>query len=504
MLQKKGKAMAEKHGNDLQDDMLTAALGMTASMSVEENVMALLKQGLSLCIKILNCERGLLISASGDGSRDVIEHQGSGEKSDPYSSTAIKLVNEKNEPLLISDTIDDQLLGSQESIARHDIRSVLCSKLDTLKHVFGDKRVYLYLDSQTNRQSFSMSDLEKFRILSQLMAGLVKKSELLVEQEAQIEELKNRVHEKEFEDLIFGSASFEKCLTLVKQGAATEVPILLIGETGTGKEALARIVHSLSPRKEGQFLAVNCGAIPSNLIESELFGHEKGAFTGAVGVKKGYFEEASGGTLFFDEVGELPTEMQTSFLRALQEGEINRVGSSKPINIDVRIVSATNVKLEEAVENGTFRKDLYYRLNVFPVEVPPLRQRGEDSLLLAKYFLRTYSQTYGNKQLKLTADCEKAILAYDWPGNVREIQNHVQRAVITANGPSISREDLKLEEEISNKYSTLREARESIDREMIGSALSRSPNNLTNAAKILDIDRKSLRLLLEKYGIDQG
>jgi transcriptional regulator with PAS, ATPase and Fis domain len=495
--------MTETQKENKQDDLLTAALRMTASMAVEENVIALLRQGLSLCIKVLNCDRGLLISESSDGSREIIEHQGSGDKNTPYSNTAIQLVKEKQEPLLISDTVSDELLGAQESIARQDIRSVLCARLDALKHAFADKQVYLYLDSQTTRQSFTMDDLETFRLLSLLMANLVKKSELLVEQEAVIEELKNRVHEKQFEDLIFGSESFEKCLTLVKQGASADVPILLIGETGTGKEALARIVHNLSSRKDNPFLAVNCGAIPENLIESELFGHEKGAFTGAVGMKRGYFEEASGGTLFLDEVGELPPQVQASFLRALQEGEITRIGSSKPIKVDVRIVSATNVNLENAVDSGSFRKDLYYRLNVFPVEVPPIRQRGEDSLLLARYFLKNYCETYASNQLKFTSDCEKAILAYDWPGNVREIQNHIQRAVITAGGTTISRSDLGLGKETSSKFATLKDAREAVDREMIQNALSRSPNNLTNAAKILDIDRKSLRLLLEKYNIKQ-
>lgn len=495
--------MAEMQKDNNRDDLLTAALRMTASMAVEENVIALLRQGLSLCIKVLNCDRGLLISESSDDVREIIEHQGAGDKNTPYSNTAIQLVKEKKEPLLISDTISDELLGTQESINRQDIRSVLCARLDTLKHAFADKQVYLYLDSRTISQSFSMADLETFRLLSLLMANLVKKSELLVEQEAVIEELKNRFHEKQFEDLIFGSEAFEKCLTLVKQGASAGVPILLIGETGTGKEALARIVHNLSPRKEGPFLAVNCGAIPANLIESELFGHEKGAFTGAVGMKRGHFEEASGGTLFLDEVGEVPPQVQSSFLRALQEGEITRIGSSKPVKVDVRIVSATNVNLEDAVDNGSFRKDLYYRLNVFPVEAPPVRQRGEDSLLLARYFLKTYCETYGSRQLKFTSDCEKAILAYDWPGNVREIQNHVQRAVITADGQTISRSDLGLENRRGSKFASLREAREAVDREMIQNALSRSPNNLTNAAKILGIDRKSLRLLLEKYNINQ-
>lgn len=495
--------MTEMQKENNRDDLLTAALRMTASMAVELNVISLLRQGLSLCIRVLGCDRGLLVSESLDGRREIIEYQGAGEKNTPYSSTAIQLVKEKKEPLLISDTINDEFLGAQESIARQDIRSVLCAHLDALKHAFADKQVYLYLDSQTTRQSFTMSDLETFRLLSLLMANLVKKSELLVEQEAVIEELKNKVYEKQFEDLVFGSKAFEKCITLVKQGASTDVPILLIGETGTGKEALAHIAHKLSTRKEGHFLTVNCGAIPENLIESELFGHEKGAFTGAVSMKKGYFEEASGGTLFLDEVGELPLQVQASFLRALQEGEITRVGSSKSRKVDVRVVSATNINLEDAVKNNSFRKDLYYRLNVFPIIVPPIRQRGGDSLLLARYFLKSYCETYSSSQLKFTSDCEKAILAYDWPGNVREIQNHVQRAVITADGKTISRSDLDLESRDKTKFSTLPEAREVLEREMVQNAISRSPNNLTNAAKILGIDRKSLRLLLEKYNINQ-
>ncbi len=503
MWKMKGLRMAQTQKNDSGDDLLTAALRMTASMAVEEKILSLLREGLSLCVKVLNCDRGLILSESPDGTREIIGHQGGEDSSVPYSTTALQLVNEKEEPLLISDTIEDETLGTQESINRLDIRSVLCARLDTMKHAFGDKRVYLYLDSQTNRRPFAMGDLEKFRLLSLLMANLVKKSELLEEQEAQIEELKNRVQEKQFEDLIFGSESFEKCLTLVKQGAATEVPILLCGETGTGKEALARIVHKLSSRQGEPFLAVNCGAIPSNLIASELFGHEKGAFTGAVGMKKGFFEEASGGTLFLDEVGELPAEIQTHFLRALQEGEITRVGSSKPIQVNVRIVSATNVDLEKAVGRGSFRKDIFYRLSVFPVDVPPIRQRGKDSLLLANYFLKMYSETYGAQKLKFSNDCEKAILAHDWPGNVREIQNYIQRAVITAQGSTINREDLGLQTQDSSEFSTLRDAREVLDREMIRNALSRSPNNLTNAAKILGIDRKSLRILLEKYGMDR-
>jgi len=361
--------------------------------------------------------------------------------------------------------------------------------------------MYLYLDSHTDRRPFSEGDLEKFRLLSSLMGSLVERVEQIARQEATIEELKSRMEERQFEDLIFGSEAFAKCLELVRQAAPTDVPMLLLGETGTGKEMIARVVHKLSAREKKPFLAVNCGAIPGNLVESQLFGHERGAFTGAVSSRKGFFEEADGGTLFLDEVGELPADAQAHFLRVLQENEIVRVGSAKPTKVDVRIVAATNVDLEQAVRDGTFRSDLYYRLNVLPVVIPPVRERGEDSLLLARFFLDRYAQTYGKKNLKLSRDAEKSILTYDWPGNVREIQNRMQRVAITASSQTIDKADLGLAEGGLSNYSSLRDAREAVDREMISKAMSRSPGNLTNAAKILDIDRKSLRILLEKYGI---
>jgi transcriptional regulator with GAF, ATPase, and Fis domain len=490
--------MTESSGNDL----ITTALRLTASMAEEADVMALIRQGLEICFRVLSCERSLLLAQNSDGAREVVHHAGGGDKNDPYSTTALRLVDERNEPLLISDTVGDQVLSTQQSINTANIRSVLCSRLDTLQKFFAGRKVYLYCDSHTNRRPFNQDDLEKFRLLSRLMASLEKKSELIAEQEAEIEQLKGLVRERRFEDLVFGSTSFEKCLTFVKQGATADVPVLLIGETGTGKESLARIVHKISPRADRPFLAVNCGAIPANLVESELFGHEKGAFTGAVAMKKGYFEEASGGTLFLDEIGELPLAAQTNFLRVLQEGEIVRVGSTKPIKVDVRIVSATNIDLEAAVNDNRFRKDLYYRLNVLPVKVPAIREREDDSLLLARFFLKQYGEMYGAGTIHFSREAEKAVLMYNWPGNVREIQNRVQRAVITASGQTVTAEAIGLDLNDTSASTSLYEAREAVDREMIAVALKKSPGNLTNAAKILGIDRKSLRLLLEKYRID--
>ncbi|MDD5676345.1 MAG: sigma-54 dependent transcriptional regulator, partial [Chitinivibrionales bacterium] len=387
----------------------------------------------------------------------------------------------------------------QDSVHNADIRSILCSCLHQGQK--NAKSIYLYLDSRSYKGAFTLEDLQIFRRLSSIMELLLRKSDALQEKENTIATLKNRIEEKQFENLVFISESFEQCVKTIMQGAALDVPILLIGETGTGKEVLARAIHRRSPRKEAPFIAVNCGALPANLIESQLFGHEKGSFTGAIATTRGYFEEASGGTLFLDEAGELPLDIQVKFLRALQEKEVVHVGASQPIKVDVRIIAATNVDLDRALSENRFRKDLYFRLSVLQVRVPPVRERGDDALVLANFFLKKYCESFGTKALELSRGAEKSILMYDWPGNVREIENKIQRAVITTHGEAITSESLGLNSTTDLKYRTLHEAREAIDREMIAHALKKAPGNLTNAGKILDIDRKSLRILLEKYGI---
>lgn len=488
---------------DKPRNILSGMLELTADMAEQDKADELLRRGMRLCTQVLDCDRCLLIAEKAEGGRRIVAQTGDGDEPQRYSTTAIKLVTERHEPLLISDTLEDDQLSTRESIARQDIRSVLCSGLDT-QSASEPQRLFLYLDSRSDKRAFSQRDLEHFRLLTRLIGALAHKSELLADREAALEELRGRMREKQFEDLVFGSEAFRKCIDLVKQGAATDVPLLLYGETGTGKERLANSAHKLSKRADRPFVAVNCGAIPPTLIESHLFGHEKGAFTGALAMRKGCFEEANGGTLFLDEIGELPTEAQAHFLRALQEGEIMRVGSAKTISVDVRIVAATNVNLEEAVGAGKFRKDLYYRLNVLPVKIPPVRERGEDARLLARYFLRKHAESFGRRSISFSREAEKAILVYDWPGNVREIENRVQRAVITSSGSMIAAADLDLTDGESARQTSLREAREALDREMIARALARSPGNLTRAAEILGIDRKSLRILLEKYGIDHG
>jgi len=488
-----------KH-NTGNTDVVLHILQLTHEMALETNPHKLVTLGLNVASKIFSCERALLIVEKESAPPHVIESVGTASEA-PFSTTALALAREKNHPLLISDTIDNIDLSSGQSIVRHDIRTILCAHLSLESSLFENQSVFLYLDSHTSKQPFTGRDLQHFKILVSLMSSLVHVSEQRVAQEATIEALKEQMAAQRFDDIIYTSENFKQCITLIEQSAPTDVPVLILGETGTGKERLARLVHRLSNREKGPFIAVNCGAIPPNLIESHLFGHEKGAFTGALAQKKGFFEEAHEGTLFLDEIGELPQSVQSHFLRVLQEGEINRVGSTKPIKVNVRIVAATHVRLESAIENGSFRQDLFYRLNVISVTVPPVRDREDDAVLLAHYFLNHYGKTLGIDTHSLSRDAEKAILSYDWPGNVREIQNRIQRAVIISQGKPIDSTMLGLTEAKPHLRKTLRQAREELDCTMIKDALKKAPDNLTQAAKILDIDRKSLRILIEKYGL---
>ena len=256
--------------------------------------------------------------------------------------------------------------------------------------------------------------------------------------------------EHNFEEIISKSKRFRKVLNQLEQVAATDATVLILGESGTGKELIARAVHNVSKRKDRALVKVNCAALPATLIESELFGHEKGAFTGALGRKIGRFELADGGTLFLDEIGELPLELQPKLLRVLQEGEFERLGNPETKKVNVRIIAATNRDLIEEVNKGNFREDLFYRLNVFPLEIPPLRERKEDIPLLASHFLLKYSSAFGKKVDSIGQTSINHLSNYSWPGNVRELENVIERAVITTTGNKLNLEEIpskKIDEE---------------------------------------------------------
>jgi two-component system, NtrC family, response regulator len=307
-----------------------------------------------------------------------------------------------------------------------------------------------------------------------------------------------------FEDMLGTSPQMQAVFAFIRKVAATNAPVLLLGESGTGKEMAAAAIHRRSTRKEGPFVAINCNAIPENLLESELFGHEKGSFTGAHVQRKGLLETASGGTLFLDEIGELPPAIQVKLLRFLQEQRLQRVGGRQEIQVDTRLVAATNADLKELINNGKFREDLYFRLAVVTIRLLPLRERGEDVVFLARDFLQRYAGQNGQTKMVFAPDALRAMNRHSWPGNVRELQNRVKRGAIMASGSRVSAKDLELERDPgvrSSAATTLRQAREHVEREMVEQALKKNSGKITSAAADLGISRPTLYELMEKLGI---
>ncbi|MBM4351784.1 MAG: PEP-CTERM-box response regulator transcription factor, partial [Deltaproteobacteria bacterium] len=321
----------------------------------------------------------------------------------------------------------------------------------------------------------------------------------LFQLEEEHRELQRRLTTPSFEGMLGTSPQMQTVFSSIQKVATTEAPVLITGESGTGKELVARAIHRLSQREKGPFIVINCGAIPETLLESELFGHEKGAFTGAHIQRKGRFEKASGGTLFLDEIGDLPLPLQVKLLRFLQEQKIERVGGREEISVDARVLTATNKDLKQELKTGKFREDLYYRIGIITIFLPPLREREGDILLLASAFLQKYSFENRKKIAGFTPHAIRAIETYGWPGNIRELENRIKRAVIMAENSKITPQDLELDS-IYTKYQGkgLKEAREELEKEFIQKALAENKGNITQAAGELGISRPTLYELMEK------
>ncbi len=317
--------------------------------------------------------------------------------------------------------------------------------------------------------------------------------------------------------IIGQSAAIVGVYSILDRVADTPTTVLVTGESGTGKELVARALHEGSSRRERPFIKVNCAAIPHDLMESELFGYEKGAFTGAVASKPGRFELASGGTLFLDEIGTIPIEMQVKLLRALQESEFERVGGIKTIHVDVRLVAATNSDLKKEIAAGHFREDLYYRLNVVPIHLPPLREREQDTLLLARHFVKKFDARLGKRVEGLEPEVDRALLSYPWPGNIRELENVIERAVLFCDGERIRLQDLPPEVREDKNVpppsssatpmpgdglkEQVKAAMSRLERELIVHALDQTGGNVTHAARLLKISRKGLQLKMKELGL---
>ncbi|MBK7631509.1 MAG: sigma-54-dependent Fis family transcriptional regulator [Ignavibacteriales bacterium] len=327
---------------------------------------------------------------------------------------------------------------------------------------------------------------------------------------SEIQLLKNQLKEKfKIDSFVSHSPKMEEVLSLASRAADSKATILINGESGTGKEVLAKSIHYVSPRKENPFIAVNIPALPETLLESELFGHEKGAFTGAEKAKKGRFELANSGTIFLDEIGDIPINLQVKLLRVLQEHQIERLGSTESVDIDVRIIAATHQNLEDKIKDGSFREDLFYRLNIVSLNIPPLRERREDILPLIEYFINKYTKENGRQKLSISKEAVDLLIKFNFPGNVRELENIIERAVVLCRTEIITVSDLpnvvsgfKAEKEILTKAdATLTEQVEELERKLIFDALSKANGNQSQAGRMLGLTERNLRYKMQKYEI---
>ncbi len=330
---------------------------------------------------------------------------------------------------------------------------------------------------------------------------LLKRCFHVAQLEREFRDLQQRLNGDAFEGLLGASPAMQAIFDSIRKVATTEVPVLILGESGTGKEMAARAIHQRSARKDGPFVAINCSAIPETLLESELFGHEKGAFTGAHMQRKGRMEMASGGTLFLDEIGEIPLPLQVKLLRFLQEQCIERVGGRQQITIDARVIAATNADLKKGMAAGTFREDLFYRLAVVQIVMPALRDREGDARLLAQAFLQRFATEGRKAGMGFDREALRAVTNHSWPGNVRQLENCVRRAVIMAEGKRLTVQDLELTAVAGSTSATLKEAREEAEREVVRRTLRKHSGKIAPAASELGVSRPTLYELMEKLGI---
>lgn len=396
-----------------------------------------------------------------------------------------KVINSKK-PLIISDALKDTEFKTSASVINLKLCSVICVPLIYQGNILG----LIYLGNDNVANLFDQSSLEIVTIFASQVT-------LLLRSALHIDTLEKKLDIRNFNSIVYSSPSMTEIIEKMKKVAQTDVTVLIEGETGTGKEILAREIHNLSPRRNGPFVAINCAAIPKDLLESELFGHTKGAFTGAISTREGKFQLASKGTLFLDEIGDMPLPLQVKLLRAIQDKVVTKVGSNTPEEVDVRIICATNQNLEELVKNKKFRQDLYYRINVVRFYLPPLRDRGEDIMLIARYYLQKFKEEYKSPVEGFSISAIKAINSYNWPGNIRELENRIKKAVILARHPLIEKEDMELPEESDTPVLPLAQAREEFQRRYILQVLRKNGGNRTKTAKDLGVDPRTIFRYLE-------
>jgi transcriptional regulator with GAF, ATPase, and Fis domain len=462
--------------------------------SVPEQLEALL----DAVIEATNAGKGFVILLK-DGELQVTVARHLDQKSLPtgvhqLSDSILRRVMETQRPLIVSDALHDTMFKSAESVMNLKLSSVMCAPLVAQGQMLG----LIYVGNDDVVSLFEQGSLDLLTVFagqaSLILQSALRLDEVVTDRDRMAVELESR----RFGDIIGSCPSLLEVFKRVEKVASTDINVLITGETGTGKELIASELHRRSRRAKGEFVVVNCGAIPENLMESELFGHVRGAFTGAVATRQGKFQLADGGTLFLDEIGELPLQLQVKLLRALQERVVVKVGDSKPERVDIRIIAATNRTLEDEIRKGTFREDLYYRLNVVNLHLPPLRERGDDVVVLAKYLLAKYVKELGAEVKGFTPAAIAAMKQHAWPGNVRQLENRLKKAVVLCDRALLEPEDLDLHPDSLDGVLPLAEAREEFTRRYILEVLERNGGNRTQTARDLGVDPRTVFRYLER------
>ncbi len=410
------------------------------------------------------------------------------------SDSIVQKVLSTRRPLVVADALHDDEWSSSASVVNLRLQSVMCAPLIARGEVFGA----IYLGNDSVRNLFDARSLETLTVFASQASLLLQNALLLRDLRRENEELREAIDNRRYGELVGAGPSMREVYRRIEKVAPTDVTVLIQGETGTGKELVAREIHRRSARGTGPFVAVNCAAIPEGLLESELFGHVKGAFTGAVATRAGRFQAASGGTLFLDEIGEMPPALQVKLLRAIQERVVQRVGDSRPEPVDIRVLAATNRNLEDEVRAGRFREDLFYRLHVVSIGLPPLRERGDDVTVLGRWFLQRYAAEFDSRARGFAPAALAALRKYHWPGNIRELENRVKKAAVLADGPLVTAEDLDLRPESLDAALPLADAIEVFRKRYISEILERNGGNRTKTAKDLDVDPRTVFRHLEK------
>jgi transcriptional regulator with GAF, ATPase, and Fis domain len=456
-------------------------------------------------IQITNADKGFLILAEGE-TLDIkvarnLNRENIADAITQLSDSIIAKVVKSRKPVIISDAMNDDEFASAKSVMHLRVSSVICVPLLDRGRLLG----LIYVGNDSIRDLFQDQTLRVLTVFASQAALIVANALLLNELRHDNKRLSDRLEQYRFGEIVGTSSPLmQQVFRKVEKIAPTDISVLITGETGTGKELIAREIHNRSPRATKPFITINCGAIPENLLESELFGHVKGAFTGAVANKQGKFQAADGGTLFLDEIGEMPIELQVKILRALQERVVFRVGDTRPESCDIRILAATNRDLEKEIANGRFREDLYYRLNVVNVELPPLRVRGDDVLVIARYLLSRYSREYDAKVKGFSPNAAVAIRKHNWPGNIRELENRIKKAIVLCESTVIGPDDLGLNGDTLPQILTLADAKEKFQREYINEVLALNNGNRTKTARDLGVDPRTVFRHLEKEGGEGG